>query len=60
VSGVHAVEIARQYGAGLAIGVDVDDHICKKTKKLFGADEVINARGNDPVAGIHRITGEGC
>ena len=54
--GVHAVEIARLHGAGLVIGVDVDDHICERAKKLFGADEVINARKQDAVAEIHRLT----
>lgn len=57
--GVHAVEIAKMYGAGLVIGVDVDDHICERAKKLFGADEVINAREKDAVAEIQRITGGG-
>ncbi len=57
--GVHAVEIARMYGAGLVIGVDVDDHICERAKKLFGADETINARQTDAVAEIQRLTGGG-
>jgi len=57
--GIHAVEIARMYGAGLVIGVDVDDYICERAKKLFGADEVINSRKKDVVAEIKRITGDG-
>jgi D-arabinose 1-dehydrogenase-like Zn-dependent alcohol dehydrogenase len=57
--GVHAVEIARMYGAGLVIGIDVDDYICERAKKLFGADETINAQKNDPVAEILRITNGG-
>jgi threonine dehydrogenase-like Zn-dependent dehydrogenase len=57
--GVHAVEIARLYGAGLVIGVDIDDHMCERAKNLFGADEVINSRKQDPVAEIHRLTGGG-
>jgi threonine dehydrogenase-like Zn-dependent dehydrogenase len=57
--GVHAVEIAKLHGAGMVIGVDVDDHMCERAKNLFGADEVINAKKMDPVAEIHRLTGGG-
>jgi 2-desacetyl-2-hydroxyethyl bacteriochlorophyllide A dehydrogenase len=57
--GSHAVELARLHGAGLVIGVDVDNHICERAKNLFDADVVINSREQDAVAEIHRLTGGG-
>ncbi|MDY6821585.1 MAG: zinc-binding dehydrogenase [Deferribacterota bacterium] len=57
--GVHAVELSKMCGAGFVIGVDVDDYICERAKKMFGADYTINAREKEPVAEIIKTTGCG-
>jgi threonine dehydrogenase-like Zn-dependent dehydrogenase len=57
--GVHAIQLSRMCGAGLVIGVDIDDYICERTKKLFGADYSINAKIKDPVKEILKITDGG-
>lgn len=55
--GVHAVQLASKiFGAGRVIAVDVSNEKLKLAEKL-GADEVVNAAGENPVARIKEITG---
>jgi len=55
--GVHAVQLASKiFGAGKVIAVDVSNRKLKLAEKL-GADEVVNAAEENPVARIKEITG---
>jgi threonine dehydrogenase-like Zn-dependent dehydrogenase len=56
--GVHGVQIARLCGAVVVIAVDVFDEPLDRARRL-GATAAINARHQDPVAEIKRITGGG-
>ena len=54
--GLECLQIARSSGAGLIVTVDVREESCKASLEL-GADVALNARGDDPVAAIQRLTG---
>jgi len=54
--GVSAILISKLYGAGLIIGIDVDNYICERARE-FGADVVINSVDKDPVDAIRELTG---
>ena len=54
--GSHALQISKLVGAGLVIGVDVDDAILARSL-AFGADAVINGGREDPVKRIKELTG---
>lgn len=56
--GVHALQISKLMGAGLVIGVDVEESILVRGL-TFGADVVVNSRKEDPVKRIKELTG-GC
>jgi threonine dehydrogenase-like Zn-dependent dehydrogenase len=49
--GLECLQVARQSGAGLIITVDVRDEACRISRAL-GADVALDARVDDPVAGI--------
>ena len=53
--GLECMQIVRASGAGLIITVDVREEACKMSKEL-GADVVINAAEQDPVAAIRELT----
>ncbi len=54
--GLECLQIARSSGAGLIITVDVREESCRVSREL-GADAAVNARAEDPVAAIQRLTG---
>ncbi|PYT24002.1 MAG: Zn-dependent alcohol dehydrogenase [Acidobacteria bacterium] len=54
--GLECMQIARASGAGHIIAVDVRDEACAMAREL-GADNVINAAQDDPVAAIQDLTG---
>jgi threonine dehydrogenase-like Zn-dependent dehydrogenase len=54
--GLECLQIARSSGAGLIVTVDVRDEACQVSREL-GADVVIDARGDDPIALIRELTG---
>ncbi len=54
--GLECMQIARVSGAGRIIGVDVREESCAMAREL-GADHVINAAHEDPVAAIRDLTG---
>lgn len=54
--GVHALQISKLMGAGLVIGVDVEESILARAL-TFGADVVVNSRKGDPVKRIKELTG---
>ncbi len=54
--GLECLQIARSSGAGLIVTVDVRDESCRVSREL-GADLAVNARADDPVAAIQRLTG---
>jgi threonine dehydrogenase-like Zn-dependent dehydrogenase len=54
--GLECLQIARYSGAGLIVTVDVREESCRVSREL-GADVALNARGDDPVAAIQRLTG---
>jgi len=54
--GLECLQIARSSGAGLIVTVDVRDEACRVSREL-GADVAVNARADDPVAAIQRLTG---
>ncbi len=54
--GMECLQIARVSGAGRIIAVDVRPEACALAKEL-GADVVINAAQDDPVAAIRELTG---
>ncbi|MBM3774113.1 MAG: zinc-binding dehydrogenase [Acidobacteria bacterium] len=54
--GLECMQVARVSGAGRIIAVDVREEACAMAREL-GADHVINARQQDPVAAIHDLTG---
>jgi 2-desacetyl-2-hydroxyethyl bacteriochlorophyllide A dehydrogenase len=54
--GIHAVQLARIFGAGLVIGVDVSE-IALDRAKDGGADLVCNSSREDPVTFIQEATG---
>lgn len=56
--GVHALQISKLMGAGLVIGVDVEESILARAI-TFGADVVVNSREEDSVKRIKDLTG-GC
>lgn len=56
--GIHAVQLARIFGAGLIIAVDVSEVALERAMTL-GADLVCRADREDPVAFIKKATG-GC
>ena len=53
--GLSAIVGARMAGAAQIIAVDLDDEKLAFSRK-FGATHVINAKKEDPVAGIHALT----
>lgn len=54
--GVHALQLAKLMGAGLVIGVDVEESILSRAL-AFGADVVVDAIQEDPVKRIKSLTG---
>lgn len=54
--GLECMQIARCSGAGRIIAVDVREEACQMAHEL-GADHVINASKEDPVAAIRDLTG---
>lgn len=54
--GLECMQIARVSGAGRIIAVDVRPEACAMARQL-GADNVINASEDDPVAAIRDLTG---
>jgi threonine dehydrogenase-like Zn-dependent dehydrogenase len=54
--GLECLQIARSSGAGLIVTVDVRDESCRVSREL-GADVAVDARAEDPVAAIQRLTG---
>lgn len=54
--GLNVVQGALLAGAARIIGVDVIDHKLELARD-FGATHVINARRDDPVEGVRRLTG---
>jgi threonine dehydrogenase-like Zn-dependent dehydrogenase len=54
--GLECLQIARSSGAGLIVTVDVREESCRVSREL-GADVAVNARTDDPVAAIQRLTG---
>ena len=54
--GLECMQIARVSGAGRIIAVDVRPEACAMARQL-GADNVINAAEQDPVAAIRELTG---
>jgi propanol-preferring alcohol dehydrogenase len=54
--GVHALQISKLMGAGLVIGVDVEELILARGL-AFGADVAVNSRKEDPVKRIKELTG---
>lgn len=54
--GLECMQIARVSGAGRIIAVDVRPEACDMARQL-GADNVINAAEQDPVAAIRDLTG---
>jgi len=54
--GLECLQIARASGAGLILTVDVREESCRTSREL-GADVALDARGDDPVAAIQRLTG---
>ena len=54
--GLECLQIARSSGAGLIVTVDVREESCRASREL-GADVALNARADDPVAAIQRLTG---
>ena len=54
--GVHALQLAKLMGAGLVIGVDVEESILSRAL-VFGADVVVDAIREDPVKRIKALTG---
>jgi len=54
--GVHAIQLASKvFGAGKIIAVDILEEKLKLAKR-FGADEVVNAKEEDPVKRIRELT----
>jgi threonine dehydrogenase-like Zn-dependent dehydrogenase len=53
--GLECLQIARSSGAGLIVTVDVRAESGRVSRDL-GADVAVNARDEDPVAAIHRLT----
>src|SRR6516225_9346562 len=54
--GLECLQIARSSGAGLIVTVDVREESCRVSREL-GADVAVDARIDDPVAAILRLTG---
>ena len=54
--GLECLQIVRASGAGRIIAIDVRDEACAMAREL-GADHVINAAHDDPVAAIRDLTG---
>src|SRR6185503_2873619 len=54
--GLECMQIVRASGAGRIIAVDVREEACAMSGEL-GADHVINASQDDPVAAIQELTG---
>lgn len=54
--GLECLQIARVSGAGRIIAVDVREEACAMALQL-GADHVIDATRNDPVAAVRDLTG---
>jgi threonine dehydrogenase-like Zn-dependent dehydrogenase len=53
--GLECLQIARNSGAGLIMTVDVREESCRVSRDL-GADVAVNARDEDPVAAVRRLT----
>ena len=53
--GLECLQIARSSGAGLIVTVDVREESCRVSREL-GADVAVDARADDPVAAIQRLT----
>jgi S-(hydroxymethyl)glutathione dehydrogenase / alcohol dehydrogenase len=56
--GLNAIQAAALMGAGRVIAVDVFDHKLEWARE-FGATDLVNAAGSDPVAQIHALCGRG-
>jgi S-(hydroxymethyl)glutathione dehydrogenase/alcohol dehydrogenase len=56
--GLNAIQAAALMGAGRIIAVDVFDHKLEWARE-FGATDLVNAAGSDPVAQIHALCGRG-
>ncbi len=54
--GIHGIQIAKVYGASIAIAVDTIDSALERAKKV-GADEVINPRKEGAIKKIKGLTG---
>jgi threonine dehydrogenase-like Zn-dependent dehydrogenase len=54
--GLECLQIARSSGAGLIVTVDVREESCRVSWEL-GADVAVNARTEDPVTAIQKLTG---
>jgi threonine dehydrogenase-like Zn-dependent dehydrogenase len=54
--GLECLQIARSSGAGLIVTVDVREESCRVSREL-GADVAMDARAEEPVAAIQRLTG---
>ena len=53
--GLECLQIARSSGAGLIVTVDVREESCRVSRDL-GADVAVNARDEDAVSAIQRLT----
>jgi threonine dehydrogenase-like Zn-dependent dehydrogenase len=53
--GLECLQIARSSGAGLIVTVDVREESCRVSREL-GADVAVDARAEDPIAAIQRLT----
>ena len=56
--GLNVIQAARMLGARRIVAVDVDERHLGFARD-FGATDVVDARGGDPVAAIHAATGGG-
>jgi S-(hydroxymethyl)glutathione dehydrogenase/alcohol dehydrogenase len=56
--GLNVIQGARMAGASRIIAVDIFDHKLEFTYK-FGATDVVNSRGTDPIEAIRELTGGG-
>jgi len=54
--GFHGLEWSRIFGGSPIIAVDINDEKLKRAKNA-GADYTVNAKNEDPIAAIRRLTG---
>lgn len=56
--GIHAVQLARLFGASVVIAVDVRQGPLERARSL-GAEHLVNAAEEEPDRAIRRLTGDG-